>query len=135
MDYQLEPIGIVHSSIIDRKNAPRQGYDGGVEAILELKLQVMDGLSGIQVGDEVMVLIWLHQAKRDVLQVRPGHDPERPITGVFATRSPDRPNPVGLHRVTVLKIEGLQLTVSPLEAINETPVIDIKPVLKRCHEE
>lgn len=134
IDYAIEPIGIVRSPLIDRKGAPRQGYEGAPEAWLELTPQVAAGLVGVNVGDEVIVLTWLHRAHRDVLQVHPRGETEAPLTGVFATRSPDRPNPVGLHRVSLLEIDGLRLRVTPMEAIDGTPVIDIKSVLMRSDE-
>jgi len=95
---------------------------------------VADGLLGIRSGDEIIVITWLDRAQRDILQVHPGRNPKAPLTGVFATRSPDRPNPVGLHRVTVLEIAGQRLKVGPIEAIDGTPVIDIKPVLSRSDD-
>ena len=106
-----------------------QGDEGAPEAWLEFTPQFAPGLMGIQAGDDLLVLTWLHLAERDVLQVHPRGDPNRPLTGVFATRSPDRPNPVGLHRVTVLEAAGQKLRVAPLEAIDGTPLVDIKPVL------
>jgi len=106
-----------------------QGDEGAPEAWLELTPQAADGLVGIKAGDELIVLTWLHLADRSVLQVHPRGDLNRPLTGVFATRSPDRPNPVGLHRVLVLEVMGDKLRVAPLEAIDGTPIIDIKPVL------
>jgi tRNA-Thr(GGU) m(6)t(6)A37 methyltransferase TsaA len=106
-----------------------QGDEGAPEAWLELTPQSAPGLMGIQAGDDLLVLTWLHLAERDVLQVHPRGDLNRPLTGVFATRSPDRPNPVGLHRVTVLEAAGPKLRVAPLEAIDGTPLVDIKPVL------
>lgn len=106
-----------------------QGDEGAPEAWLELTPQSAPGLMGIRAGDELLVLTWLHLAERDVLQVHPRGDLNRPLTGVFATRSPDRPNPVGLHRVTVLEVAGHKLRVAPLEAIDGTPLVDIKPVL------
>ena len=106
-----------------------QGSEGAPEAWLEVKPHVADGLAGIKPGDELIVLTWLHLAERDVLQVHPRGDLNRPLTGVFATRSPDRPNPVGLHRVTVLEVGERRLRVAPLEAIDGTPIVDIKPVL------
>jgi tRNA-Thr(GGU) m(6)t(6)A37 methyltransferase TsaA len=106
-----------------------QGDEGAPEAWLELTPQAADGLVGIKAGDELIVLTWLHLADRSVLQVHPRGDLNRPLTGVFATRSPDRPNPVGLHRVSVLEVMGDKLRVAPLEAIDGTPIIDIKPVL------
>jgi len=106
-----------------------QGDEGAPEAWLELTPQAAKGITGIKAGDELIVLTWLHLAERDVLQVHPRGDPNRPLTGVFATRSPDRPNPIGLHRVSVLEVEEGKLRVAPLEAINGTPIVDIKPVL------
>jgi len=106
-----------------------QGEEGAPNAWLELTAQAAQGLMGINVGDDLLVLTWLHLAQRDVLQVHPRGDITRPLTGVFATRSPDRPNPVGLHHVSVLEIMENKLRVAPLEAIDGTPIIDIKPVL------
>lgn len=106
-----------------------QGDEGAPEAWLEISPQAAPGLMGIMAGDELIVLTWLHLAERDVLQVHPRGDPDRPLTGVFATRSPDRPNPLGLHRVTVLQVGEQRLRVAPLEAIDGTPIVDIKPVL------
>ena len=105
-----------------------QGDEGGPEAWLELTSGTAPGLMGITAGDELIVLTWLHLAQRDVLQVHPRGDVNRPLTGVFATRSPDRPNPVGLHRVSVLEVSGRKLRVAPLEAIDGTPIVDIKSV-------
>jgi tRNA-Thr(GGU) m(6)t(6)A37 methyltransferase TsaA len=127
--YAIKPIGVIRSGLTDLADAPRQGDEGGVAAWLELTPQVAPGLAGIQVGDELLVLTWLHLAQRDVLQVYPRDEVERPLTGVFATRSPDRPNPIGLHQVSVLQIAGQSLKVAPIEAIDGTPIVDIKPVL------
>ena len=127
--YTIEPIGVIRSELISREEAPLQGDEGAPEAWLELTARVAQGLVGITAGDELIVLTWLHRAQRDVLQVHPRGRLEAPLTGVFATRSPDRPNPVGLHRVSVLEVAGQRLRVAPLEAIDGTPVIDIKPVL------
>lgn len=99
---------------------------------MEIDPNYRDALLGLSAGDSIILITWLHQARREVMQVHPGHDPLKPIRGVFATRSPDRPNPIGLHRVQILSIEGTRLSVGPLEAIDGTPVIDIKPVLKDC---
>jgi tRNA-Thr(GGU) m(6)t(6)A37 methyltransferase TsaA len=128
-DYLLQPIGTVRSPLTDRVTAPNQGSDGAPDAVLELTPAVSDGLEGIAPGDEVIVVTWLHESRRDVLRLHPQWDERNPITGVFNTRSPDRPNPLGLHRVTVREISGSTLTVGPLEVIDGTPVIDIKPVL------
>lgn len=127
--YTIEPIGIIHSTLTNLADAPRQGDEGAPEAWLELMPQVAPGLAGISPGDELMLLTWLHRAQRDVLQVHPRGDLDRPLAGVFATRSPDRPNPIGLHRVTVLQFDGHRLKVAPIEAIDGTPIVDIKPVL------
>jgi tRNA-Thr(GGU) m(6)t(6)A37 methyltransferase TsaA len=130
-NYTIEPIGVVRSELASREAAPLQGDEGAPEAWLELTAQVAQGLAGITAGDELIVLTWLHRARRDVLQVHPRGRLEAPLTGVFATRSPDRPNPVGLHRVSVLEVAGRRLRVAPIEAIDGTPVVDIKPVLAR----
>jgi tRNA-Thr(GGU) m(6)t(6)A37 methyltransferase TsaA len=128
--YRVNPIGFGRSSLKDREAAPRQGDEGAPNASIDLEPSVSDALQGIDVGDELVVVTWLHEARRDVLQVHPRDDESRPLAGVFATRSSDRPNPLGLHRVTVLGIAGRELRVGPLEAIDGTPVVDIKPVLR-----
>jgi tRNA-Thr(GGU) m(6)t(6)A37 methyltransferase TsaA len=128
-DLTIEPIGMIHSELTQLKDAPIQGDEGAPEAWLELTASTAPGLMGIKAGDELILLTWLHLAERDVLQVHPGGDRSRPLTGVFATRSPDRPNPVGLHRVSVLEVTEGKLRVAPLEAIDGTPIVDIKPVL------
>jgi tRNA-Thr(GGU) m(6)t(6)A37 methyltransferase TsaA len=127
--YVLEPIGVVRSPLRRREDAPRQGSEGAPDARIALEPSYADALQGIRVGDELVLLTWLHEADRSVLQVHPRDDETHPLTGVFATRSSDRPNPIGLHRVTVLAIDGLELAVGPLEAIGGTPLVDIKPVL------
>lgn len=129
LDYILTPIGFVESPLTNREEAPSQGSEGGAEAWIAVNSDVAEGLEGILVGEQVIILTWLHQSKRDVLKLHPRWDRNNPLTGVFATRSPDRPNPVGLHEVTVLEVVGNRIKVTPLEAINGTPVIDIKPVL------
>ena len=129
LDYMVEPIGYVRSALRRLEDAPMQGDEGAPEAWLELTTAAAPGLIGIQPGDELIVLTWLHLAERDVLQVHPRGDLNRPLTGVFATRSPDRPNPIGLHRVSVLEVSEPNLRVAPLEAIDGTPLVDIKPVL------
>ena len=125
--YIIEPIGVVQSTLTRLEDAPMQGHEGAPEAWLIFTPQVIAGLMGIGIGDELIVVTWLHLAERDTLQVHPRGDPNRPITGVFATRSPDRPNPIGLHRVSVLEVAEQKLRVAPLEAIDGTPVVDIKP--------
>lgn len=127
--FTIEPIGFVHSELTRLDAAPRQGDEGAPEAWLELTPAAAQGLMGITVGDELIVLTWLHLAQRDVLLVHPRGDLNRPLTGVFMTRSPDRPNPIGLHRVSVLEITEQKLRVAPLEAIDRTPIVDIKPIL------
>ena len=134
VEFVLRQIGVVRSSVIDRRNAPRQGYEGAPEAAVEVAAEFLPALDGINAGDDVVLLTWLHEGQRDVLVVRPRKDPRNPLTGVFATRSPDRPNPIGLHRVTVTSVEGARLGVRPLEVIDGTPVVDIKPVLDRSND-
>jgi tRNA-Thr(GGU) m(6)t(6)A37 methyltransferase TsaA len=128
-DPLLRPIGVIRSVIKQRSEAPKQGSEGAPDAWLEVKPFAAQALHGLAAGDEILVLTWLHRARRDVLEVHPRSDPRNPLTGVFATRSPDRPNPVGLHPVTVHEIVNNRVRVGPIEAIDGTPVIDIKPVL------
>jgi tRNA-Thr(GGU) m(6)t(6)A37 methyltransferase TsaA len=128
--YDVLPIGRVHSELEQCKQAPKQGAEGAPDARLEIFPEFVVGLEGIEIGDEIIVLTWLHQGERHMLKVHPRDDETRPQIGVFATRSSDRPNPVGLHRVKVLGLEPTGwLHVQGLEAIDNTPVIDIKPVL------
>jgi tRNA-Thr(GGU) m(6)t(6)A37 methyltransferase TsaA len=127
--YSLYPLGYLHSPLKDRGAAPNQGREGAPDAWLEVDAAVAEGLEGIEVGDELIVITWLHQAGRDILKTHPRNDRTKPLTGVFATRSPDRPNPLGLHRVTVREIAGNRVKVGPIEAIDGTPVVDLKPVL------
>ena len=126
--YALHPVGRIESTLSERKGAPRQGNEGAPDAWLEVSAAYEDALDGLATGDEVIVITWLHQGARDVLKVYPRDRPGR-LTGVFATRSPDRPNPLGLHRVTVHEISGRRFRIGPIEAIDGTPVVDIKPVL------
>lgn len=129
VSYSLHPIGVVRSQLHRREDAPRQGDEGAPAAWLLLSPQYMEALDGIAVGAEIVVLTWFHLAHRDRLKVHPRNEILTQPTGVFATRSPDRPNPIGLHRVTVLEINPQQgFKVGPLEALDGTPVIDIKPV-------
>jgi tRNA-Thr(GGU) m(6)t(6)A37 methyltransferase TsaA len=128
-DYTLAPIGILHSPLKQREQAPMQGSEGAPDAWLDVNATVAAGLAGIEAGQEIILITWLHQSQRDILQVHPRDDTTQPLRGVFATRSPDRPNPLGLHRVTVRAIAGTRLDVGPIEAIDGTPVVDIKPVL------
>ena len=128
-NYVIEPIGIIRSKLTDLAEAPMQGSEGGTEAWLEVAPQVAQGLLGIKPGDHLIVLTWLHRAERNVLQVHPRGRQEAPLKGVFATRSQDRPNPIGLHQVTVLEVAEQKIKVAPMEAIDGTPLVDIKPVL------
>jgi tRNA-Thr(GGU) m(6)t(6)A37 methyltransferase TsaA len=125
----LRPIGVVESTLTDRAAAPRQGDEGAPDAWLVLDPAMADGLGSIRPGDRVIVLTWLDRADRDVLRVHPRDDLTRPLEGVFNTRSSDRPNPIGLHEVEVLALDGPRVHVRPLEAIDGTPVLDLKPVL------
>jgi len=130
VDVQLRPVGRIRSSLKKRSDAPRQGSEGAPDAWLEIDPSLADALDGLEVGDEILVITWLHAADREVLKVHPRSDRRNRLTGVFATRSPDRPNPLGLHPVVVRAIEGNRLRIGPIEAIDQTPVVDIKPVLK-----
>jgi len=127
--YQIRPIGYVESPLVDRESAPKQGAEGAPDAWLVFDSDVAEGLRDLAVGADVFVLTWLHQSRRDVLAVRPRDDPRNPETGVFSTRSEDRPNPIGLHRVHISTIEGLRVLVRDLEAFDGTPIVDVKPVL------
>lgn len=127
--FSLQSIGFVQSSITSRSDAPRQGYEGAPDVWIEIEPAVQPALEGLAVGDDVILITWFHESKRNVLQVHPRGEVSNPVTGVFATRSPDRPNPLGLHRVTIRQIQPNKLLVGPLEAIDGTPVVDIKPVL------
>lgn len=127
--HELRMVGVVRSTLLRIEDAPMQGYEGAPDAWVEVESAYVDALEGIVAGDDIVLLTWFHLADRGVLQTHPRSDPTQPLAGVFATRSPDRPNPIGLHRVTVLAVEGNRLHVAPLEAIDGTPVIDIKPVL------
>ena len=128
-EYSLYPLGFLHSPLKHRGEAPNQGREGAPDAWLEVNSTVAEGLEGIAVGNEIILITWFHKADRDILKLHPRGDENMPLTGVFATRSPDRPNPLGLHRVTVLEITGKRLKVGPIEAIDGTPIVDIKPVL------
>jgi len=125
----LRPVGVIRSTLKTRSSAPKQGSEGAPDAWLEIAPFALSALDGIQPGDQLIVMTWFHQSRRDVLKVHPRSDPNKALTGVFATRSPDRPNPIGLHPVTVRRIAGKRLRIGPMEAIDGTPVIDIKPEL------
>ena len=125
----MRPVGVIRSELRRRRDAPRQGFEGAPDAWLEVHGRETKGLEGLAAGDEILVITWLHRARRDVLRVRPRSDKRNRMAGVFATRSPDRPNPLGLHRVTIRSIQGNRLRIGPIEALDGTPVVDIKPAL------
>ena len=128
-DLRLRPIGRIRSALVALADAPKQGVEGAPDAWLEIDAWAAAGLDGLAAGDQLLVITWLHRADRAVLEVHPRSDPRNPLTGVFATRSPDRPNPLGLHPVTVREVVGRRLLVGPIEAIDGTPVVDLKPVI------
>lgn len=128
---ELTPIGRVESPLTDPSSAPKQGDEGAPDAWLVLEPAVLEGLEGVRPGDELIVLTWLDRARRDVLRVHPRDDPANPMRGVFSTRSADRPNPIGLHPVEVVSVDGPRVRVRPLEALDGTPIVDLKPVLRR----
>jgi tRNA-Thr(GGU) m(6)t(6)A37 methyltransferase TsaA len=127
--YELRPIGQVRSPLTDPATAPKQGDEGAPDAWLVLDPEVAEAARDLAVGADVFVLTWLHRARRDVLAVHPRDDPGTPETGVFSTRSQDRPNPIGLHRVTIAAIDGRRVLARGLEAVDGTPIVDVKPVL------
>lgn len=129
MTYEIHPIGIVESSLVDRASAPKQGVEGAPDTWLTFDPAMAEGIRDLTVGNEMFVLTWLHLADRSVVAVHPRDDLRNPLTGVFSTRSADRPNPIGLHRVRVLAIDGLRVRVAELEAVDGTPIVDVKPVL------
>ena len=126
---ELRPIGVVESSLTDPATAPKQGHEGAPDAWLVFEPAVLEALEGLRPGDRVILLTWLHRARRDVLRVHPRDDLRNPLQGVFNTRSSDRPNPIGLHEVEIVSIEGRRVRVRPLEAVDGTPIVDVKPVL------
>ncbi len=128
----MRPIGFVRSPIATRGGAPRQGPEGRIEALVDIDPAFADALAGLSDGDEIILLTWLDRSRRDVLKVYPRGDRDKGLTGVFATRSPDRPNPIGLHRVRVMGIDPpARIRVRPLEVLDGTPVVDIKPASSR----
>ena len=130
MAFEVHPIGTVESSLVDLDAAPKQGDEGAPEATLVLDPGVAPALEGLQPDDRVIVLTWLDRADRSILKVHPRGEPSNPLQGVFATRAPHRPNPIGLHEVEIVAIDGLRVRVKPLEAVHGTPVLDLKPVLR-----
>jgi tRNA-Thr(GGU) m(6)t(6)A37 methyltransferase TsaA len=128
-EFLLYPIGYIRSELRRTRDAPRQGFEGAPDAWLELDAKFQRASMGLVAGEDIIVVTWLHRADRSVLETHPRNDPTNPLTGVFGTRSPDRPNPLGLHRVTVREIAGARLRIGPIEAIDGTPVVDIKAVL------
>jgi tRNA-Thr(GGU) m(6)t(6)A37 methyltransferase TsaA len=128
--YEVRAIGRVASPLTEMQSAPRQGDEGAPDAWIEFEPDVLDALRGTEPGDRLVILTWLDRADRDVLTVHPRGDTSRPQAGVFSTRSQHRPNPIGLHPVKVLAIEGARIKVSNLEALDGTPVVDVKPVLE-----
>jgi len=128
-DFLVRPIGRIESPLTERATAPRQGHEGAPEAWLVFEPEVAEGLRDLNVGDRIVVLTWFHRSSRDVLSVHPRNDTSQPERGVFSTRSPDRPNPVGLHPVEIVAVDGLRIRVRDLEAIDGTPIVDVKPQL------
>jgi tRNA-Thr(GGU) m(6)t(6)A37 methyltransferase TsaA len=128
--YVVHPIGWVESTLVDPGDAPNQGDQGAPDAWLVINPEVLDGIRDLRVGSEILVLTWLHRSRRDELATQPGDDPTGPERGVFSTRSPARPNPIGLHRTTIVAVEDGRLRVHPLEAVDQTPLVDIKPVIR-----
>lgn len=129
--YEIVPIGWLESELTSRVGAPMQGIEGAPPAWLNLQPEFAAGIEDVAVGDQLVILTWLHLASRETLKVHPRDDESAPLAGVFSTRSPERPNPIGLHPVTVLEIDGLRLLVSDMEAVDGTPIIDIKPKITR----
>jgi tRNA-Thr(GGU) m(6)t(6)A37 methyltransferase TsaA len=133
-DYVVRPVGRVESTLVDRETAPKQGDEGAPDCTIAVDPAYAEAVRDVRSGAELLVLTWLDRARRDVQAVRPRGEPDRPETGVFSTRSPDRPNPIGLHRVTVLEVDGTRLLVRGLEALDGTPVVDLKPPLGALSE-
>ena len=129
IDFQLHPIGVIRSPVTSRREAPKQGNEGAPDVWLEIHPWAVDGLLRMAAGDAIIIITWLHEGRRSTLQVHPRGDRGNPLTGVLATRSPDRPNPLGLHPVVVREIDGTRLRIGPMEAIDGTPVVDIKPAV------
>ena len=133
-EHVVQPIGYLRSELKDPATAPKFYTEGAPDAWLELEAAYVAGLERLEVGQELIVITWLHLAQRDVLRVHPRGDPANPLTGVFLTRSPDRPNPLGLHRARVRAVEGHRLRIGPIEAVDGTPVVDLKPVVGEAQD-
>jgi tRNA-Thr(GGU) m(6)t(6)A37 methyltransferase TsaA len=129
IDNTLHPIGYIRSTLKLLEDAPRQGNEGAPDAWIDIAPEYTEAMVDLTVGENIIVITWFHQAQRDILKVHPRNDETIPLTGIFSTRSPDRPNPLGLHRVKILAIMGNLIQVAPIEAIDGTPIVDIKPVL------
>jgi tRNA-Thr(GGU) m(6)t(6)A37 methyltransferase TsaA len=132
--YIVEPVGFIRSTVKGREDAPRQGAEGAPDAWLEIEPRFAEALLDMEVGHQLIVITWLHEAKRDVLKNHPRNDESRPLTGVFYTRSPARPNPLGLHPVTMREIDGTRLKIGPIEAFDRTPAVDIKSASTRAEQ-
>jgi len=132
--FALRPVGHVESALVDPASAPKQGDEGAPQAWLAFHEAAAAGLGDVRAGDEILVLTWFHRARRDVLTVHPRDDLAAPEKGVFSTRSADRPNPIGIHRTAVVAVEGTRILVGALEAVDGTPIVDVKPVLDRFRE-
>lgn len=126
MNTDLKIIGFIKSDFKERKETPKQGNEGGIEAVLRIKEEFSEAMGGLKPGMKIVLLTWLHAADRNCLKVHPRGDKSNPKRGVFSTRSPDRPNPIGIHPVTINSIDGLEIRVHPLETIDGTPLLDIK---------
>jgi tRNA-Thr(GGU) m(6)t(6)A37 methyltransferase TsaA len=126
MDTELKIIGFIKSDFKERKETPKQGTEGGIEAVIQIEKEFSEAMEGLKSGMEIVLLTWLHEADRSYLKVHPRGIESNPKRGVFSTRSPDRPNPIGIHPVTISSINGLEIKVYPLEAIDGTPLLDIK---------
>ena len=128
-DNTLHPIGYIRSTLTLLEDAPRQGNEGAPDAWIDIETKYAEAMADLTVGESIIVITWFHRAQRDILKTHPRNDETIPLTGIFSTRSPDRPNPLGLHRVKILAIMGSSIQVAPIEAIDGTPIVDIKPVL------
>jgi tRNA-Thr(GGU) m(6)t(6)A37 methyltransferase TsaA len=130
MDYNIRPIGVIHSKLKNLEDCPLQENENAPQATIELFAKYKQGIKNLEVGSTFILFTWLHESDRSVLSTRPRNNPGAPLTGVFSTRSPDRPNPIGMHSVKVVSIDGNKIVVSSLEVLDQTPVIDIKPEIR-----